>query len=74
MTSPIPRSFDAWQHCIEHECGIPLTPSFIQERLAVLGDTGNAETQRFARLYGEAHRQQVFAWFTAALERKSLLA
>ena len=71
MSAPIPRSFAAWQHCIEHECGIPLTPAFIQQRLAILGDAGNAEAQRFARLYGEAHRQRVLGWFAAALENTS---
>lgn len=74
MTSPIPQSFSEWRHCIEHECGIPLTPDFIQARLAVLGDRGHAETQRFARLYGEAHRQRVLDWFAAALEDTSLRA
>lgn len=72
MISPIPQTFDAWQHCIVHECGIPLTPHFIRERLAVLGDPGNAETQRFVRLYGNAHRQKVLGWFAAALEGTSL--
>ncbi|MBY4673021.1 hypothetical protein K6W12_20515 [Burkholderia multivorans] len=74
MSSPIPQSFDAWQYCIEHECGIPLTPAFIQERLAILGDTAHAETQRFARLYGEAHRQRIVDWFAIALENTSLRA
>ncbi|MBC8720688.1 hypothetical protein OKW38_002326 [Paraburkholderia sp. MM5496-R1] len=74
MTSPIPQSFDDWQHCIEHECGITLTPAFIQARLAVLGDPDNAETQRFARLYGEVHLQRVLGWFAAALENTSLRA
>ncbi|MFT4063594.1 hypothetical protein [Paraburkholderia sp.] len=71
MTSPIPQTFDTWQHCIEHECGIPLTPDFIRERLSVLGDTDHAETHRFVRLYGEAHRQRVLAWFSRALENSS---
>ncbi|PRE45435.1 hypothetical protein [Burkholderia multivorans] len=71
MTSPIPQTFDAWQHCIEDECGIPLTPDFARERLGILGDPGNAETQRFVRLYGEIHWQRVLSWFGAALEHMS---
>ena len=71
MSSPIPQSFDAWQHCIEHDCGVPLTPAFIQQRLAVLGDPANDETRRFARLYGEAHWQRVLNWFAVALENTS---
>ena len=72
MTSPIPQTFDAWRHCIEQECGIPLTPDFVRERLTALGDADNAETQRFMRLYGEIHRQRVLTWFDTALESVSL--
>jgi hypothetical protein len=66
MTSPIPQTFD--------ECGIPLTPDFVQERLGILGDPGNAETQRFVRLYGEIHWQRVLSWFGTALEHMSFNA
>ncbi|MBN3846548.1 MULTISPECIES: hypothetical protein [Burkholderiaceae] len=74
MTAPIPQTFDAWQHCIEHECGIPLMPGFIRERLAVLGDADHAETHRFVRLYGETRRQRVLDWFSRALENTSVHA
>lgn len=67
MNSPIPRTFDAWRHCIEHDCGIPLTPAFIEARLSILQDPSNAERQRFATLYGAAHLEHIITWFSAAL-------
>lgn len=66
MTSPIPQTYAEWRHCIEVECGIHLTAAFIQARLAALGDVQAEETQRFRRLYGDAHWKRVLAWFERA--------
>jgi len=62
----IPSDYASWRYCIEVKCGLALTPDFIQARIAVLSDAGQEETQRFARLYGDAHREQVLAWFRQA--------
>ncbi|MFE8646267.1 hypothetical protein ACFX58_14375 [Sphingomonas sp. NCPPB 2930] len=62
----IPADFAQWRHCIEVECGIPLTQAFVAERLAVWQDTRSEETVRFRRLYGDAHWQRVIGWFGQA--------
>lgn len=62
----IPSDYASWRYCIEVKCGFALTPDFIQARIAVFSDSDHEETQRFARLYGIAHREQVLAWFRRA--------
>jgi hypothetical protein len=62
----IPSDYASWRYCIEVKCGLALTQDYLRERIAVLSDTGHEETQRFARLYGNAHREQVLAWFRQA--------
>lgn len=62
----IPSDYASWRYCIEVKCGLALTPDYVQARIAVLSDRDCEETQRFARLYGDAHRQQVLAWFRRA--------
>ncbi|MBK1643767.1 hypothetical protein CKO25_03655 [Thiocapsa imhoffii] len=59
----IPTSYASWRYCIEVKCGIPLTPGYVEERLRVLADPGQEETQRFARTYGRDHLSQVLSWF-----------
>ncbi|RYU58549.1 hypothetical protein EWI61_10260 [Methylolobus aquaticus] len=66
MTSPIPQTYPAWRHCIEVECGIPLTREFITRRLSVLRQATHAETARFIRHYGDEHWQLVVHWFETA--------
>lgn len=65
-TPAIPQTYAQWCHCIEVECGIPLTPAFVDERLTVWRDPGHDETRRFAVLFGEEHRQRVQQWFEQA--------
>ncbi|AHF04676.1 hypothetical protein MARPU_13125 [Marichromatium purpuratum 984] len=62
----IPSDYASWRYCIEVKCALALTPAFLKARIAVLSDLGNEETQRFARLYGEAHLNRVLAWFRRA--------
>ena len=50
----IPSDYASWRYCIEVKCGLALTPGFLVARIAVLSDPGHEETQRFARLYGDA--------------------
>ncbi len=66
----IPETYEQWHHCITVECGIPLTPEFVAQRLKVWKDENLEETARFRRLYGDAHWRQVIGWF----ERSGVLA
>jgi hypothetical protein len=62
----IPQSYDRWRRCITIDCGLALTPAFIDARLAELRDPSAHRTRRFVEHYGEAHRAQVVAWFERA--------
>ncbi len=62
----IPSGYASWRYCIEVKCGIALTPDYVEERIRVLADPGQEETQRFARTYGRAHLNQVLGWFWRA--------
>lgn len=59
----IPQNFESWKDCIERQCGIPLTTAFAQSRIVVYENRDLHETQRFIRLYGEEHLQNVLEWF-----------
>ena len=61
-----PRSYRDWRHCIEVQCGIPLTLDFVKERLSSLRDDRAYQTKRFEEVWGDAHRYQVIAWFEQA--------
>jgi len=67
FTDPIPSTSEEWRHCIEHWCGIELTPDFVKARIKALENPHDEHTRRFIECYGEAHRQQVLAWFKRAL-------
>ena len=62
----VPTTYTDWRHCIEVDCGVKLTPEFIEERLAVYADVSCAETQRFISLYGETHRKNIVQWLNAS--------
>ena len=64
-TPVIPQTYTQWRHCIEVDCGIELQPAFIEARLSALRSASD-EAHRFAGLYGQAHLQQVVAWFQRA--------
>ncbi|WP_325346884.1 hypothetical protein [Xylophilus sp.] len=66
----IPRTYDQWRHCITVECGIALTPEYAAGRLAVWNDPECDETQRFRKLYGDAHWNRVRAWFQQAADKR----
>lgn len=65
-TPVIPQTYAQWRHCIEVECGMALTPAYIDERLAVWCTPSHDEARRFAQLYGEEHRLHVQQWFEQA--------
>ena len=62
----IPSDYASWRYCIEVKCGQALKPGFLRSRIAVLSDSGQEETRRFARLYGDAHLNRVLGWFRQA--------
>jgi hypothetical protein len=62
----IPTGYASWRYCIEVKCGIALTPEYVEERIRVLADAGQEETQRFARTYGRGHLERVLGWFRQA--------
>jgi hypothetical protein len=62
----IPSDYASWRYCIEVKCGLALNPGFLRSRIAVLSDSSHEETQRFARLYGDAHLKRILGWFRQA--------
>lgn len=64
----IPTTYEAWRHCIEVDCRIPLTREFITQRLRELDDRGVYSTEQLQRRYGEAHVDQLKRWFRRAAE------
>jgi len=67
MKTPIiPQSYEEWRHCITIDCGLELTPSFIEERIVGLQDKTEHHTQQLIRKYGAQHHQKVLAWFMQA--------
>ncbi|MEL6449377.1 MAG: hypothetical protein AAFQ62_15695 [Pseudomonadota bacterium] len=62
----VPTTYEQWRHCITVECGIPLTPEYIAQRLSVWKDENTQETTRFRGLYGDAHWRAVTSWFERA--------
>lgn len=61
-----PETYERWRRCITVDCGLELTPAFIDSRLAELRDLGAHRTRRFVECYGERHRTSVIAWFERA--------
>lgn len=67
MTSSIiPQHYEEWRHCIIVECGLELTPTFIEKRIVSLQDESEHSTKQFIRLYGIEHHQAVLGWFMQA--------
>ena len=47
-----PGTYEEWKHCITVDCAIPLTPHFVQERIAALTDKRDFHTQKFIESWG----------------------
>lgn len=62
----IPQTYAQWRHCITVECGIALERTYVAQRLAAWRNAQSEETQRFRRLYGDAHWRSVIGWFEQA--------
>ena len=60
------NTYEDWKHCITVLCGIPLTPNYIDKRLADLNNPNNHHTQKFIETWGNAHLQRVIGWFEQA--------
>ena len=67
-TSIIPQNYEEWRHCIVVECGLELTPGFIEQRISSLQNNSEYYTQQFVKLYGQHHHQKVLGWFMQARE------
>ncbi|MFT4095095.1 MAG: hypothetical protein QM640_15795 [Niabella sp.] len=63
----IPQTFEQWISCIVEDCGINLTRDFAACRLVVYKNPAHPETQKFARLYGERHLQNIVLWLEKVL-------
>ena len=61
------QSYEEWKHCIEVKCGIPLTQTFVHNRIEELNDTTNKHTAEFTKLYGEEYKQLILFWFTQSI-------
>ena len=66
MNSPFPENYEQWKHCITVDCGIPLTPEFVAQRLTVWRNEALEETARFRKLYGDGHWRAVIGWLEEA--------
>ena len=67
----IPQNYEEWKHCITVKCEIPLTPSYVAERLEALNDRKQHHTQKFIARWGEAHHAKTIAWFEQAAKELS---
>ncbi|WP_070962466.1 hypothetical protein [Vibrio sonorensis] len=67
MANPaIPTTYEEWKHCIVTDCGVDLTPQYIEQRLNALQDKNDEHTKQFIRVYGEQHLLSVITWFKKA--------
>lgn len=62
----IPLTYEDWRHCIEKDCGIPLTAVFVSSRLHALTDAKSHHTQQFVAHYGAEHLERVLGFFRRA--------
>ena len=63
-----PTSYEEWKRCITVDCGIALTPKFIEERIAALNDDKEYHTQQFIKVWGSTRHSQTISWFQQAAE------
>lgn len=69
----VPTTYEEWKHCITVKCRVPLTPAYVEERIAALTSEQDYKTQMFIERWGAAQHEQTLAWFRqAADELKSV--
>ena len=61
------KTYEAWRHCIEVKCGIPLTQKFVHSRIEELNDVTNKHTAEFVKLYGEEYKNKIVEWFNQSI-------
>lgn len=59
----IPQTFIEWKDCITKGCKIELTKEFAHTRLRVYENSANPETQKFVKLYGQQHLNNIIRWY-----------
>ncbi|MEM9435441.1 MAG: hypothetical protein AAGA15_00250 [Pseudomonadota bacterium] len=69
--SLVPQNYEDWKHCITVKCGIPLTPSYVEERIAALSDEADYTTQKFIKRWGTAQHERTIGWFKQAAKELS---
>ena len=62
----VPTTYEDWKHCITVKCEIPLTPDYVQQRIAALTNDKDYHTQKFIERWGTAHHARTLAWFKQA--------
>ncbi|MEM9476254.1 MAG: hypothetical protein AAGA71_13240 [Pseudomonadota bacterium] len=62
----VPTDYEEWKHCITVKCEIPLTQSYVSERIAALNNHADYQTQKFIERWGQAHHARTVAWFEQA--------
>ena len=72
--SLVPTTYEEWKHCITVKCDIPLTPTYVQGRIASLSDPQDYHTQKFIEIWGEAHRERTLSWFHQAADELAATA
>ncbi|MEO0664332.1 MAG: hypothetical protein AAFY97_01215 [Pseudomonadota bacterium] len=70
----VPTTYDEWKHCITVKCDIPLTPDYVDERIAALTDDGDYHTQKFISRWGAKHHARTLDWFKRAKEELATCA
>lgn len=62
----VPSNYEEWKHCITVKCDIPLTASYVEERLSALMNDGDYQTQKFKDRWGAKHHARTVEWFKRA--------
>ena len=65
MAQPL-KTYEDWKQCITVLCRIPLTPAYVEERIAALRNPADYGTQKFLATWGETHLERVIGWFEQA--------
>lgn len=60
-------NYSEWRNCIEHNCGIPLTKQFVEQRFNMLEDKTDKSTIEFINKYGENYYALIISFFKKAL-------
>jgi hypothetical protein len=64
------ETYEQWLNCIQVDCGIQLTPQFVEERLQTLSDQSQAETKKFVATHGEEHYEKIINWYKRTKENQ----